>query len=139
MVPQSAFALLVEGPPIPQTPLYLWARIVMLLGGLCLLAQGGGLWWSMFRPIASRAGRWFVGRRWSDIPTDRRQRIDRGVGAAGICLLGLAYTLYAVSLFLGPPSTWAHITIPLLWFSAIYWTVAKAVVAVVAKLTNWID
>ncbi len=86
----------------------------MLLGGLYLLALGFGEWWSVFRPISSRAGRWFVGPQSADIPTDRRQRIDRGGGATALCLAGLAYTLWAVGLFRGPPGTSAHSVLPLL-------------------------
>ncbi len=101
--------------------MFLWARILLLVGGLGMLALGVGQWWSLARSVSPRVGRWLHGEQWPAARTDRRQRTARTLQAVAFGLVGLASTLYGASLFFGPPTAWFlfAVVLPLQWLGLI--------------------
>ncbi len=78
-----------------------WSAMLILVGGVWLLALGLTQWWGAGRALGARARRWLYGSGWPVVLTDRRTRRALRLTAAGSGLSGLAFTLYGGGLLLG--------------------------------------
>ncbi len=93
-----------------------WAA-ALVVGALGLVVIGLGQWWSLSRPVHPRVGRWFHGRRWPAVLTDRQRRSGAMLQAMGSCFGGLAFALLGGSYIFDRPSAWLLFAVvsPLQW------------------------